>query len=188
VTATADIGTSVADLPATPADGEIAQLRLGDTPYDFLGLVYDATYGKWVSQPQVVKTSTAVGHSVTSTSYANYATDSQTVAIVPQGSFDAAGLGLQVRNFCIANADGTHTFSLSGRVTGYNDGGSDSTTLAPPFAVASTTSAVRVGCDSGWTDCLPSPITDYMNFGWQVKVTGGSGAILHAGMLLRWVA
>lgn len=41
------VASTTADL--APVSGAVAQLRLGSTPYDFIGLVYDETYGKWVS-------------------------------------------------------------------------------------------------------------------------------------------
>ena len=44
------IGTTVA-LLGQGRDGRAAQLRVGSSPYEFLGLVYDATLAKWVSQP-----------------------------------------------------------------------------------------------------------------------------------------
>jgi hypothetical protein len=44
----ATVATTVAGL-GTPNDGKLGHLKLGTTPFDFIALTYDATYGKWVS-------------------------------------------------------------------------------------------------------------------------------------------
>lgn len=44
----ARVATTVAGL-GTAADGALGLLRLGTTPYKYLSVIYDATYGKWVS-------------------------------------------------------------------------------------------------------------------------------------------
>lgn len=42
------VASTVAGL-GTPGPGQIGQLRIGASPYDFVSLTYDDTYGKWVS-------------------------------------------------------------------------------------------------------------------------------------------
>jgi hypothetical protein len=44
------VATTVAGL-GTGVDGEAGLIRGGSSPYDIVPVVYDATYGKWVSQP-----------------------------------------------------------------------------------------------------------------------------------------
>jgi hypothetical protein len=39
----------VTSLPASPSNGQKVLLRLGSSPYTFLEMTYDATYGHWVS-------------------------------------------------------------------------------------------------------------------------------------------
>lgn len=46
-------GTVIGDL-GVGSDGKVAQLRIGASPYEFLQLIYDATYGHWVSGAQLL--------------------------------------------------------------------------------------------------------------------------------------
>src|SRR3990167_6523753 len=44
----ATVATTVAGL-GTATDGKIGLIRAGSTPFDFVQVIYDATYAKWVS-------------------------------------------------------------------------------------------------------------------------------------------
>src|SRR3990167_8865604 len=46
----ATVATTVAGL-GTATDGKIGLIRAGSTPFDFVQVIYDATYAKWVSAP-----------------------------------------------------------------------------------------------------------------------------------------
>lgn len=64
-----DVQTTVSAL--YPAHGKAAALRVGSSPYDLIGLVYDSTIGKWVSP--VHHLNAVVGSAtVTSTTYAEF--------------------------------------------------------------------------------------------------------------------
>lgn len=185
--ATAAEATTVAGL-GTPSDGAIGRIRAGSSPYDFLTVIYDSTYGHWVSEERIGKMTTAAGTSTTSGSFANYLAAAQTMAIFPQRVFINAGLTLQLRAFALCNVSGggiTGTFSPI--ITGFDVGGADSTTLAGGTLQVTQTSATRSGIDSGWTSVTPSTTTDLMDFGFLFKTSGGTFSILHAGLLFRWI-
>ena len=109
------VATTVAGLGAGQ-DGKIGLIRAGSTPFEFVQVMYDSTYGKWVS-PQIF-----VGHSQyynvtwdthTTTSYtyppASLGTDVQPIGWVPGWrDYDGAGLLPQGR---VAGSIRTNTSS-----------------------------------------------------------------------------
>lgn len=180
------VATTVGAL--STGNGNAARLRLGSSPYDFVVLIYDSTYGKWISEAIPVKMTNAVGQSTTSTTYVVANTTWQDQHIMPLKVFTDAGLTIQLRTMWLCSVSGGGiTGSISPTITGYNVGGADSTTLAAGTMVVTQTNTTRSMVDSGWTDVSPSPITDGMNGGWSVKTSSGTFSYLHAGTWLRWV-
>jgi hypothetical protein len=185
--AAAVVATTVAGL-GSPVNGMLGRIRAGSTPFDFLAVVYDSTYGKWVSEPQSAKFFNPIGVTTSSSTYANYPTADQEVNIFAMRVFTDAGLTLQMRVMCLGNVvTGPGTGSVSGNMTGYDIGGADSSTLATGVVVATQTSLTRSGFDSGWTDVSPT-VKDLMSFGAATKFVGtGNLSTVHVGVHFRWI-
>lgn len=150
----ATVATTVAGL-GTGADGKLGLLRTGSSPYDFTALVYDATYGKWVSAETTQwVSSVAVAQAAADTGitilqntagvenfmYAGY---------IPHKPYTDAGLTLQARlAFRLVNDAGTLTFKLHGypQADGDTTLGTDSN-VTVFNTLTLTTKTVK---DSGW--------------------------------------
>lgn len=182
---TVQVGTTVGGL--TTGNGNLASLRTGSSPYDFLMLVYDSTYAHWVSEVFMGLTADATGGSTTSASYVGTASSFQHGPPWPEGNYINAGLTLQLRVTGLGSVAGGGTGSVSATITGYNVAGADSVTLTAGTVAASTASASRVGIDSGWVSVTPSATTDLMRFGLSVKTTAGTFSYLQPGVLFRWI-
>lgn len=97
----------VTTLPVSPANGETVLLRAGAaTPYDFVLLTYDSTFGKWVSTP--VQVASMSGETSGSATISSSFDDNASVKIAgrpfPWKVFDTAGLKPQGK--LIVDAEG----------------------------------------------------------------------------------
>ena len=179
------VATTVGGL--TTGNGNAGFLRTGSSPFDFLPVIYDSTYGHWVSEVFMGLTADATGGNTASNTYVGTASSFQHGPAWPQGNYINAGLTLQLRVLALGFTNGTATGSLSATITGYNIGGADSVTLAAGTVVATTTAAARVGIDSGWVSVTPSSTTDLMHFGLSWKTTAATFSVLLPGVLFRWI-
>ncbi len=151
------VATTVAGL-GTGVDGVIGLIRAGSTPFDFKTVIYDATYGKWVSAQEMSATSSGTAQTRTgATTYGGF-TDSFQVW-TPYKVFQTAGLVDQWRTTCLMNCSGGATGSVAITLQGWNTGGAIASLTATEFSVATTTSATNVGGDGGWT-APASPTSD----------------------------
>ena len=173
----------------TPTDGDAILLRAGSSPYDFVLLVYDGTYSKWVRQPMVANTKLAAGTTETSTSYVGVATSSQ--LSYPNGwkPLSTAGLSPQFRLIAqIQNsAGGNTTFCSLLCLTA--DSGAAFATAGAAFAEVSNVGTTAALKDSGWV-AIPGGITvtDFLTANIQVKVSAGTGTLFACSVQIRWVA
>src|SRR3989344_5894839 len=58
--------------PTSPVNGQVVLLRAGESPYEFLEMTYDATYGKWVSDPTILNRTMDHGNGLDTTLSATY--------------------------------------------------------------------------------------------------------------------
>lgn len=91
------VATTVAGLGAG-VDGKQGRLRLAGTPYEFIDLIYDATYNKWVSPAMVLMSTMTGGANQGRISNGGTAlTNDGQVGMPNYKSFVDAGLKFQVR-------------------------------------------------------------------------------------------
>jgi hypothetical protein len=168
--------------------GQPALLRVGPTPFEFVALVYDSTYGKWVSQPMRAWAQAGVV-TTTSTGYTGFGSTG-TYPVVPhyKTAYDA-GLRLQVflsvtmRN----NTAGQTTFIISD-LYDIADGQAAATLLdtVGELQVTSMTSVYKMSVWGQFGGTAPSNAHGLI--GVQVKVSGGTGTYEQISQLYRWVS
>jgi hypothetical protein len=142
----------------TATDGKIGMLRVGSTPYEFITVVYDATYAKWVS-PEQAMTKGAMSrqdnvqrllyNAQTDPGFGLPWTNKNTAGLSPQsracGHFATAGNGTAEIQLAYWGADysgaGPTNYGTWTSFTGYVALGSVATTTA---------AAPGIGWDSGW--------------------------------------
>lgn len=181
----ATVATTIAGL-GTAADGKVGGLRLGATPFDFLGLVYDATYGKWVSQPfEVCSTQFA---STGTTATGDFTAFDATIA---HKAFTDAPLVLQLRFIGRLNCTGGgNTCGISVAGTAYTDGDTAAGSTATVVLLAKANYTTTTYKDTGWVagPVMATPET-MMNTLLQLTTAGGGAAnvSLYGKLIGRWV-
>lgn len=178
-------GTS---LPGSPADGDAFLLRLGSTPYDFIGLVYDATLAKWVSDV-IVFGHTETNETTTSTSYVNV-TNPRAHLPFHKAAYDA-GLRLQVQLSAEISNSGANTSSLRVMLQESADASVTTTVIAtsPDPTVANTVATIKYFW-SAWVDFTYSPAPSVANViaVVQKKTSAGTATFAPIDFRLRWVS
>lgn len=145
------VATTVAGL-GTAEDGKVGLIRAGSSPFDFLLVVYDATYGKWVSDAWCACAYTS-GSTATRTGVTTYgAVGDNFKSYTPWRVLNTAGLSDQYRVIALLSCSGGATGSVAVILQGYDTGGALAATLGTEFSVGSTTSATAVGVDGGWVE------------------------------------
>jgi hypothetical protein len=175
----ATVASTVAGLGGGAA-GQIGMLRLGLTPFDFVVLVYDSTYGKWVSQPLSFHTPVAGGTAL-SGGRADYVTAAGPI-LYNAAVMTAAGLTVQVRHaalLSLAPASSATSRILYRLVT---DGSGASTYGADTSAVT----ANAADATSGNWENLTTPPT-HTQLGVSVNLTAGSGTIFGVTHYVRFI-
>ncbi len=182
-------GTS---LPGSPMDGDTLLVRAGSSPFDFMLMVYDATYGKWVSEEFTATTKTQPAVSTTSTAYVTVTAAALTRSPWPWKTGNTAGLTLQVRVAGLLQiASGAATASVAVQVLSFDTGGTAATDGTQFAAATHTGDTNSTGVDSGWT-ALPGGLTprDFIIFDLQTKTSSGAAtaSLRECNVLARWVA
>ncbi len=175
------VATSIGGL-GTGADGMIGWLRLGSSPYEFVKVIYDGTYGKWVTELlasfviQLSSSYTTTSTSFTSTSEAQ----ARRAYILNYKDMYAAGLRLQMNNECFISNSGanTSTCAISGAEFNTTDTGltNFASPVSAPWASVANTVAAGKYLVSGWVDAdTGTPAKQNAVFFAQVKVSAGTG-------------
>lgn len=172
----------------TPGDGARGFIRGGSTPYQFTPLVYDATYGHWVS-PEINCGYAAVGSSTSSVAVPATGVG----GAIDYGALITAGLTLQIRfGGLSSNTNGANGNAFIGA---YIQG----MTQANPSSIASATAAeittsgagpYNTWVASGWTS-VGSLGSSYDIALIGVYSRGASGAVSHScagGVEARWIS
>lgn len=175
----------------TASDGAIGHIRAGSTPFDFVTLVYDATYAKWVSDAQIIGSIYSVStSSTTASAWGALSLANNSGPIIPWRIMDTAGLKPQIRLFGRLKSDTGGDGATVGAIYQASDlaadlGGSVTWT-GTDITVTGTSSLLR---DSGWVD-IPGGFTikDIILIQPTIKaVTGGTATANSAACWLRWV-
>jgi hypothetical protein len=195
----ATVATTIAGL-GTGTAGRVGFLRLGTSPYDFLSLVYDATYAKWVSQVFPISGTTQNGLAGQVVARFGAAGWEQTglaattepiimpAAYLPHKAYTDSGLTLQQRLVGSFSASaGTMTITSHN----YPQDAADTTLGADTAvifanAVAQTADTVR---DYGWQNVSPATPKAYLRTIVGMKNSAGVWTGRAEGTLWgRWVA
>ncbi len=175
------VATTIAGL-GTPAEGMVGWLRLGASPYEFVKVIYDGTYGKWVTEllaSFVIQLSAS--YTTTSTSFAS-TTEAQArrAYIFNYKDMYAAGLRMQINNECFISNSGANTGTCA-ILGGQIDSGDTAISVfaspvsAPWASVVNTVAAGKYEV-SGWVDAdTGSASKQHAVFFAQVKVSAGTG-------------
>lgn len=188
----ATVAASVADL-GDGIDGKTGLIRAGTTPFEFIPVTYDATYGKWVGP---------VMHS----GFTNYSTDGAEgtrwqqatgvgfsiacTLVVPYAVCVTAGLGLMVRGEAlIAGTTSDGTYAVRTSVYTRNDNGTADTGSASQTEVTSAGVAAGKMLRTAWNTAAPTS-GDVATIATEFQKTGGTNNVwcLYAGVWARWEA
>ncbi len=178
------VATTVAGL-GTGVDGVIGLIRAGASPYDFVNVVYDATYGKWVGPPGLSAVTSGTAQTRTGATTYGGVTDSF-IAYMPYKVFQTAGLIDQWRLICLLNCSGGATGSAAITLQGFNAGGAIASLTATEFSVGTTTSATNVGVDGGWTAPASPTSDDFAGAHGRIKTSSAAQTVSVTNMAMWW--
>lgn len=194
VAAEAGSGAAVAQVVTatssfTEADGAMGLLRGGSSPYEFKAFIYDATYGKWVSQPipLIFQGNT---FNDTGTGYTSQITQNSLMIgnILGYRVFYDAGARLQFRlKALLANSGANLTYAqLQGAE--FSDGDTAATAVFTACEISSS-GATGVFKVSAWTEPAGwTPADSHMRVVVQTKVAAGTGNYFQLHAEYRWTA
>lgn len=193
------IGTSISSLDPV-SNGKTGMMRVGSDPHSFVVLVYDSTYGKWVSaEVPVWRTIGLIGGAAFSVAqgagYADPGIDKKAGDIVRWSEFDLAGLTMQMRweaGISSSANDGTIYGSAFYKAANENGAWSADVQVTGSEWVSGTPPGLTGGeqiRSGGWAD-VPGAAADFLIPTLKVKKVGGTGqAYLTQGSVwMRWVA
>jgi len=143
------VATTVAGLGAG-AGGKVGRLRIGSSPYEFVDLVYDSTYSKWVSAP-VRQLVTAASINTASATYVGSASENPLWLPNYKALYDA-GLRPQLRWFGTIRNNGGSLGTGGLRIYDAADGDTADGTNVGTADCVTTTSVSNTLKDSGWID------------------------------------
>jgi hypothetical protein len=187
------VATTVGGLGPTRA-GKIGKLRLGTVPFDYIGLVFDATLGKWVS-PAVPAINQQGAETFTASTFSAFAGDELPRLFVPRLKLlYQAGLRPQVWTGARLSNSGANTTRV--RVTVREFGPGDSALSAAVFLGAEVvhTAAAATYKVQPWTTmtldaAFPNgPTKDDGSLVAEGNRTAGTGTVESMGVWLRWVS
>lgn len=182
---------SVAGLGA-PIHGRRGMVRAGTSDFDFVELVYDGEFGRWVSAPVTVLTqlAKAIPNSTQSTTYVD--AEDCSGSVQPWEVWDTAGLTMQFRYLtAVVTTDASRTASTTLQFSPYTVNAGAGTPVDSTDHTLTTESTSGVLKDSGWQD-IPVSITvdDYLLIEARMKIEHASQfcAISGATAWMRWVS
>jgi hypothetical protein len=186
----ATVATTVAGLGTTFA-GALGLLRLGASPFEFIALTYDATYGHWVSPVFDLGL-------VCSNASSNSSSDVQIgrAALLPYGAFVTAGLTLQTRGYFTLTETGTgETATCSMKLGTQAQNGALGSTGAftatyGSVAIPAPVTATPYLGDTGWASPASAPTSAaYAAIQATARTSGTANAKnFDAQLAYRWIA
>jgi hypothetical protein len=186
------VATTVGGL-GTAADGALGLVRAGSTPFDAIALVYDATYGHWVSEVRECGVVTgATGVSSNSTSDVAIGCN----VTGPYGNLVTAGLTFQSRCYGYLTETGTgETGSVSMQVAtqaahaSVGATGAFTTAYGTDSGIPATSSGNPFQFDTGWASPGAAPTSAaYFALRMVAHTSGTANAKQWFGQLaVRWI-
>lgn len=184
------VETAGTALPSSPVNGQRHQLRVGSTPFDFIQLVYDGTYGRWVSSTFDTGSQNQASITEMATTYgALNATAMDYVHVFAYDATYAAGLRLQGR--LAGRLTNSAASQTSARLAVYEWNEADA---SPTFLEGVAVIAEQAGAgtsemrDSGWDFFVTDPAEAHARVTVETKVTGGTGTYDDLAFQLRWAS
>jgi len=166
--------------------GRSGTIRGGSSPFDFIQMVYDGVYGKWVSNPLSWVIQDYTGNTDTQTFYGIIASITY-APIIPYKVFRDAGLKAQWRLVIGLDNDGANTTYAKLVYETYNSSGSSTGTTESSWELTNT-GTTRTIKDSGWQE-TPSIANDpFVLTALLGKVSGGTGTWEKGSLYQRWVS
>lgn len=190
------VASTVSGLGAA-VHGRMGVIRAGTSPYDYLKVTYDATYGKWVSDPMHIFSWANGGSIIANSVDVNFtgSTYSGNYAVFPYRIWDTAGMKLQLRTFGRLWAAPATDCQVQYFSSNYDYGVGGGSSAAGPITITSVTGAVSaasdVWVDSGFQDVVwSSPVRDVGSLAFLLHSTNGTYDV-HAAYIthtIRWVS
>lgn len=196
--ASVTVATTVAGLGST-SSGKVGFIRAGSSPYEFVMLVYDSTYGHWVSPPihhQAIQPNSSFG--TNSTSYVGI-TDAATGAqrVIVPNYLDLVNAGLTLQMFLasqlgLSASTGSQTAFQRISLFEFNSGDTSLTSVGNGPEITQTgTATFSKYTSSGWVAVTFSPSPARSNLVAQLAMKVSASATCTAGVTnigYRWVA
>lgn len=171
----ATVATTISGL-GTASGGKIGLIRAGSSPFDFLTVVYDATYSHWVSQIFPMTNALINGGTTSNTGYTGLSGSIENRVWVPWKTYSTAGLTLQMRLIGQISATSGNTTSAALQLFS-NNVGSTAAANGTQTSVITTTSTSAVLGDSGWVNAdAGATVHDVASVDIQIKVSAGTAA------------
>ncbi|OVE79123.1 hypothetical protein BVY00_01280 [bacterium G20] len=160
-------------------DGRTFRLRTGSTPFEFLDLVYDSTYAKWVSAAFPMVNIDLQSSTTSATYVALVGSTSNETAVSNHKALYDAGLRLQLYHEAYFDRSGVGITSFgSVKLLEYTSGDANTGTViaSGQAEISSGNSSVRVS--SGWVAVTysPAPTKDFVIAIIEQKQSGGGTA------------
>ena len=187
--------TAIGD--ATAFDGAQARVRAGSSPYQFVDLTYDSTYGKWVSAPVQVFGAPHFNFSWNNVS-GSVAVQHHTgfIGVDCDAIYDDGGLRPQFMG------GWTMSTSVSGSnvsAVGFQlyESNNNETGVPPGASISSTFMYAEVNDPTTWHekhfDWVEITPTGTSKNGWSIRLlskltTSGTGWMWGVGIFMRWVS
>lgn len=193
---TSPVATTVAGLPSS-IGGTRGTLRIGSSPYDVIGLVYDATIAKWVSQPIMILPFFAAGRTVAATTYTLL---TGLTEIPDLGSFKRiydAGLRPQMKfTVIVQGSSGTVNSRFGIDLREWNNGdttptglgtGTDSITFDSGDISTPSANAIH-HCTDWLTATMSAPTKSHAEAYVMGRIASGTLTVHRPAVELRWVS
>lgn len=178
------VGDDVSDLVAF--DGAIAKLRVGSTPFDFVVLVYDATYSKWVSEASAVSLG-AISNTNTGGVDTEWNGHPRGVMIPHFKAMYDAGLRLQVRGG-YRLTEGSAVTSIKARVSEFTNNDTALNTIGTSAALADISTVNQYEVSPAWLDLTVSAPAELHARLAAIFATASNVGITDASIWWRWVS
>jgi hypothetical protein len=177
-------------LPGSPVAGQPFLLRAGSTPYEFIALTYDATYGKWVSAVAHADNMVTANQSTASTTYVAVANGVVMRPFIPgaKALYDA-GLRPQFRSACYVENTGVNANNMRVRLYEVNHGDNGVTVIGNAAELQNTNSTGQytVGTWSA-TTFEATPAKTHWVIVIEIKTAAGTATFQMMSIHMRWVS
>jgi len=186
----ATVATTVAGL-GTATGGKIGLIRAGSTPFDFVQVIYDATYAKWVSAPCVGASALWVGTLAAPATWTTLESANAQVCFgrwFPWAVLDTGGLVPQFRVSGTVQQNTSGAGHLRPSHFGVNAAGVRSAVVGVTAVDLSSAASTERMLDSGWVALTAGyTVYDFIMPIMEAQGNGGNAVTIRATQMIRWV-